>query len=243
MEDEVSSVSGSSTLKRRQDLFLDGIEVSSRAGLTAYQRLWAEIIAYSQSCEESSERVNTLRHLILLDAWSLVDVINRLRVLVDNTPGLKKNAPVKSFLNTTQEVIKLRNFVQHMESEVIEVAQTGFPIWGSLSWIWADIERPGKIAAILLIPGRLAVSAGHPIVNPAGKAINPPVDWVTLTAGGVSVNLSSVVVSLALFKDRYERALEHAIACAKSHVKVPLPIVLETGRDSTPPNKTPAPDG
>ncbi len=225
------------SLKRRQELFLDGIDTSFQMTQMAYQRLCHAVLGYSQAAVQSDSR--TLhQNAILLYSWALVDTINRLRVLVMQTPGLKRDAPVKSFLRTTQDVEALRNFVQHLPGEVMALADTGRPIWGSLSWLWVppDTQPPAKIESVLLVPGTLATSKGYQMVNPAGKTFRTPVDHITLSAGDTRSDLSEVTRSSLLFAQRFQAGVERARRAQDKRIAsdpdVFLQIALECEEDS-----------
>ena len=180
---------------------------------TTYSRLHHAVTQYSQTISQNRNKsMSDIQKLILLDAWSLVDIINRLRVLVRKTPGLKQNAFVESFLRATENLEELRNFVQHLDGEVVSVAETGWPIWGSLSWVWVspEMQEKGTVATMVIVPGRLAKSGGHPLVNPAGKEIRLPVDHISLSAAGTMVNLSEICRTSMLFGNRLDAALTRA---------------------------------
>ena len=215
--------------KRRQELFLDGIEFSIDMGEIAYQRLLAALVAHSAR-SASGKSVNRLFTAeIFLEAWSLVDIVNRLRVLIQHTPGLKRTPAIVSLLKQTEEILGLRNFVQHLNTEAPEVARTGYPIWGSLSWVWGTVEEVerGEFAIMLLIPGRLARSEGHPMVNPVGKKISPPVDMITLTAAGETVNLSHIRDALCQFRGRFDIAVKRTLETPPSGQDIAMTIVVE----------------
>jgi len=215
--------------KRRQELFLDGIEFSIDMGEIAYQRLLTALVAHSARSASGKSVNRLLTAEIFLHAWSLVDIVNRLRVLIQHTPGLKRTPAIVSFLKQTGEVLGLRNFVQHLDTEAPEVAKTGYPIWGSLSWVWGTVEEVerGEFALMLLIPGRLAKSKGHPIVNPLGKKISPPVDMITLTAAGETVNLSRIRDALCQFRGRFDIAVKRALEMPSADQDTAMAIVVE----------------
>lgn len=198
-------------LKRQQELCLDGIDTSLTMVMITYSRLCQAVLQYCQPTSQS-DSTSDIQNLILLDAWSLIDITNRLRVLVRRTPGLKHNAPVELFLRATEDVEKLRHFVQHLDGEVMRLAETGWPIWGSLSWIWAspEMQKKGEVAVAIIIPGRLAKSKGYPMVNPLGKRIHGPVDHICLSAADITVNLSEITRTSILFRNRLKAALERA---------------------------------
>ena len=199
---------------RRQQIFLDGIEMAIEMALIAYAQLRATIEYRTTTAESRPEEPpeSSLATQMMMEAWSIVDSVNRLRVLIPHTPNLKKTPAIVSFLKSTEPVTTLRHFVQHLEEKALEVATTGKPIWGSLSWVWAtpsDVHQ-GRLKISVYIPGRLAKAKGHPIVNPIGKDIETPVGLITLTAAETTVNLSEVIEVVERFKSRYEKALQNS---------------------------------
>lgn len=182
--------------------------------LMTYARLRAACLHYQPVDEESEERSQehgetpgTVTN-ILLQSWSFIDSVNRLRVLLQAAPGFKKNAPgLQVLLRATENVEGLRNYVQHLGEESLKVAERGHPIWGSLSWVETRSADTRTVAARLLIPGRLAVSSGYPMVNPAGKSIRPPIDLISLTANELTVSLTDAADAVARFRRRLELAL------------------------------------
>jgi len=201
------------SLKRQQELCLDGIETSLTMARVAYSRLELGLAWHSERTTQNlHERILDLEGLILLDAWSLIDTANRLRVLVCRAPGLEQNAFVAAFLRATEDVRKLRNFVQHLHGEMTSLEETGRTIWGSLSWLWVSPQmlKRGTVATMLMIPGRLAKSGGYPGVNPVGKRVIPPLGHICLFAADTVVNLSEISRASMLFGDRFEAALERA---------------------------------
>src|SRR3712207_2666245 len=108
-----------SSILRRQVLFFDAIRASVDMTLLAYVRLQSTLASGSHHQHSSS---------ILLDAWSLVDTLNRLRVLVRAMPRLKHSAAVVSFLGDLEAVEALRNAVQLLDGEIEKLKDTGYPI-------------------------------------------------------------------------------------------------------------------
>jgi hypothetical protein len=218
-------------LPRRQVLYLDAIEESFRMVTLAYRRLQASLLEYgrlheSRAADSESaapDATSQLNSAILLDAWSVVDVLNRLRVMVRSMPGVKKASPgVESFVRSLEPVEILRNAVQHLYGEVDKIADTGHPIWGSLSWAVPPAEPGGQLKAGMFLPGTLAKVKGIPIVNPVGRKIEIPVGLIEMTAAGVTVSLSEMVYATARFADR----LEHAAQAAFESHQEGRPIVF-----------------
>lgn len=66
---------------------------------------------------------------------------------------------------------------------------------------------------------------GHPVVNPVGKKFLPPVDLISLTAAGTTINLSQLVEVVARLKGRYDKALTQTPA--SQNAEETQPIVIE----------------
>ena len=203
---------------RRQVLYLDAIEESFRMASLSYERLQESLLGWMSlrdpaktSLPRPSDEMSRLNSAILLDAWSLVDVLNRLRVMVESMPGLKKSSPgVKSLLQSLGPIEELRNAVQHLYGEVHTIADSGHPIWGSLSWATPPVKPGDALKAAAFIPGTLAPVKGIPVVNPVGRTCEYPVGLIELTAAGKTVSLSDMVAAVLRFADRLELAAKAA---------------------------------
>lgn len=176
-----------------------------------YLRLRQTIEQYS-ALNNKGDTSEDFQNLIILDAWSIIDIINRLRILTSQMPGLKKGEFVTSFQKATKDIEIHRNFVQHLNNEIPKVENTGHSIWGSLSWIYVtpEMNMQKRVNVITIIPGRLAKSKGHPIVNPAGKEIYGPVDHISLSASDTTINLSEMFRVTKKFGERFQSSLEEA---------------------------------
>lgn len=83
----------------------------------------------------------------------MIDVIHRLRELLQQVPKLKKNEPeLQLFIRKTASIEDLRHFFQHFRTEIDSFAERGMPLCGTLSWIF-DKEDSEVPANHLLIPG------------------------------------------------------------------------------------------
>jgi hypothetical protein len=176
---------------RKQTLYFDAIRYSIEMADLAHSRLRQTLYELSQR-EPKSKPLNFTP--ALLDAWSIVDSISRLRGLLLQTPGLKQNASgLQLFSNRTAVIDDLRNIVQHLNQQITKTVNQNLPVWGVLSWFtMTDPEfKSGKSSA--LIAGTMFESSGHLIVNPLGKTLSLPVDLITLSSGGYSVSLSDVM--------------------------------------------------
>lgn len=144
--------------KRQQELSLDGIELSMRMAKIAFNRLEVGVLEISRRGDFSRD----LQDALFLDAWSFIDSINRLRLLIKNTPGLKQTSTVKAFLKVANDVEEFRNYVQHLPGEINKLSDTGKPIWGAIGWWYMspDMHNKKQAKAIISMPGRLAKEKG-----------------------------------------------------------------------------------
>jgi len=165
----------------------------------------------------------------MMDAWMIIDAVNRLRALVEATRGLKRGPAVVSFNRSVEGVETLRNAVQHLIGEVEELEKNGRPLWGSLSWSCRESPDAKTGDILLVVPGTIAPTEDLPMVNPLGKEVEIPIGLATLTAAEVSVCLSDVLQAVVRFADRLERAAATAFAtlpvgAADQFVMLDLPI-------------------
>lgn len=181
-----------SQIDRRQILSFDGIRYSIEMADLAHSRLQEILLEIAQSSSHP-EPESFYYPSVILDAWSIVDSVNRLRGLLSQTPGLKQNLPfLVSFMKKTIEVENLRNAVQHLNQQIRKLVDLNLPVWGALSWtIMLDPEFKG-VRCCTLIAGTLS-DGEHPLVNPLGKNFYPPVDHITLEASQYSVCLSNIM--------------------------------------------------
>jgi len=140
------------SLDRRSVLYLDGIryclhifDISQTRLVNALKMLSSDPDATAQASEHIASAVS--------DAWTMIDSAHRLRELLSQAPGLKKNEPaLQIFLRRTQDIEDLRHFYQHFRNEIDSFASTGMPLWGTLSWIHTDVET-GENTNFTIVPG------------------------------------------------------------------------------------------
>jgi hypothetical protein len=176
-------------LDRRQLLLLDGIGMSIDMAVLAYRQLQAALHEHMRRNGPTTDRLTTVH--AVMDAWTVIDATNRLRVLVQKLTrhGLKRGSAIHSFLRSVEPVLPLRNAVQHLDGQIEQMIGGGQPVWGSLSW--ANVESPDapSFQVGLLMPGPIVPPYELPVVNPLGRHVEIPIGLVTLTSAGVTVCL------------------------------------------------------
>jgi hypothetical protein len=201
-----------SQLDRKQTLFLDAIRYSIEMADLAHRRLQSTLLEMTLDGDKTeSNHLNFVS--AVLDAWSVIDAIHRLRGLLNQAPGVKKKAPgLRTFLQKTAEVEHLRNSVQHLNNQIETLVNKSLPVWGVLSWFtMRDIKsRRGHICT--LMAGTMFPSKGHTMVNPVGQKLVLPIDLITLSASGTSVSLSEAMRQVERLARGIEEQLQNQIA-------------------------------
>ena len=190
-----------------QTLFLSSIRVTIEMIDIAYARL-LETLGQLTATEKVGPNLGRLASEALLDAWSIVDAIHRLRELLDQMPGLAQSRSygLQVFKRRTADFETLRNSVQHLRGELSGMAEKGQAAWGVLSWLAATESDLTTLRACALIVG------GHHRKTPmfpvpvAGKL------RIILTHKNLEVDLSTAVAEVATLTKRLDSALEKAWA-------------------------------
>ena len=151
--------------------------------------------------------VITLHTSAFLDAWSIVDSVNRFRILIQQLPNLKKrDFNIDSFIRNTASILKLRNGVQHLPGEIQNLIQKNLTVWGTLSWftIISVQEQSGRICVLGAGTFKQHLSM---LKIPVGKTIQLPVDCVVLSAYGYDLEITSTIDRVFKLFGDFERSL------------------------------------
>ena len=157
-----------------QRVAIDGLRYAAEmTGLSA-ERLYADLLSVTW-IPESGPLPPRLFAICFADAWSIVDNLWRLNLLVRRIPKLKRTPELEAHLRVLRQVEDCSHGFQHLDERVKVCARDRLPLWGTLGWVFfpSGPTQPGKI--YLMIPGGLR-SGEDPIVNPAGKIFESPVD-------------------------------------------------------------------
>src|SRR5688572_10074319 len=118
-------------LDPKQRLYFDGIRYSVEMADLAHIRL-------KQTLNDLSTNRDKLaglhyRHFVpaVLDTWSIIDSVHRLRGLIRQTPGIKQKSPgLKVFDQQSSIIDDLRNSVQHLNHTIENLLRESLPVWG-----------------------------------------------------------------------------------------------------------------
>jgi hypothetical protein len=160
------------SLDRRQALFLDGIRHAGEIAGLAYQRLRDTLTQIALN-EHELAAADHLYTSAFLDAWALVDVIDRFRALWTLLPIDAPSEPppgTKKFAELAQPIRDLRNVADHLAQRADYVVARDGSALGVLGWFTATdvVKRQGVVCTI--VPGTL-LQRSTPVLNPAGRTI------------------------------------------------------------------------
>lgn len=205
---------------RKQMLFYDGIRYSVEMADLAHTRLRETLYEIAQSPTAPEPYPHEFASAVL-DAWSIVDLVHRLRGLIEQAPGVKqKSPPLLSFMKKTAEVERLRNSVQHLNQQIHKIAEFNIPVWGALSWVTLLDPERRSVWTCTLVAGTF-FERTEPLINPLGKQFSPPVDLITLEASNCSVCLSDAM-----------RSVEQVARSLEDHLREQFKDLPNMGRDA-----------
>lgn len=203
-------------LDRKQALFYDAIRFTIEMVDVAYKRLIHVLFTISKN---DSFRQSHPMAVAFLDAWSIIDSVHRLRCLLQQLPGIKRSdLPERTvFLKRTDEVEDFRNNIQHLNNEMIRLAEKDDPAWGILSWfaITALYDQEEKRLPIqvkagrycLMISGSVVIGKPYKMAFPAEKSFADIVSLLTLQSGDMSLSFTKCFAAVDDFAHALEREM------------------------------------
>lgn len=204
---------------RKHLLFYDGIRYSVEMADLAHSRLRETLYEIAQSPHAPDPASHDFASAVL-DAWSIVDLMHRLRGLIEQAPGIKQKSPsLVSFMKKTADVERLRNSVQHLNQQIHKIADLNIPVWGALSWVTLLDPELRSVWTCTLVAGTF-FERSEPLINPLGKQFSPPVDLITLEASNCSVSLSDAM-----------RSVEQVVRSLEDHLREQFKDLPNMGRD------------
>ena len=198
-------------LNPKQALFIDGIRHAIEIIDLAYGRLRDTLTRTALNPPSSSE-LPKISAQAFLDAWAMIDAIDRFRMLYLQMPGISFPPP-KAGVETLQEALKpfrnLRNVADHLAQRADFVVSRGGAALGTLSWLTGFKIDPITAWYCTLRPGTVRTQPEFR-KEPLVSTLDWPTDRITLVAGGYEGNLSSVRPPIELRVKRFEEQLKNA---------------------------------
>jgi hypothetical protein len=199
-------------LDRKQLLFIDGIRHSVDIMDLAYSRLRALLTGVA-TADSKSIRLPSVSTQAFLDAWALVDAIDRFRMLYSQFPGMTRVALPEGDLplnEVTQPFRDLRNVADHLAQRAdLVVAKDGAAL-GTLIWLTAFKIQPMTLWYCTLRPGTIRANP-KVTIDRFESTFDFPTDQIRLSAGGYEANLSAIRPHIERRVRHFEGQLEAAI--------------------------------
>ena len=177
---------------REQALIFDGIRYAAEMADIAYWRLFdlLEQMSFLPNDQLTTRQIA----VAMLDVWSIVDSVNRLRDLLREVPGVRHDVWWELFMRRTAEIGALRNDIQHQISKArlqALVANAG-QIWGFLSW--AEV-RNGRYTGNwhMMSPGAVYRHDQWFYAGPSTTPEPVPFGRIRLQAYGRDVYLGTII--------------------------------------------------
>jgi hypothetical protein len=195
---------------RRTIFVLDGLSYTFAMAEIASLRLRSTVAQIDENAGEQ------LKVSALLDAWTIIDAAHRTRGLIQSLAGYRAERRPRGrvFLDATETVEDLRNFIQHLREEIGQLPEKCPPLWGSLSWAGSD-----GLTNYFLIPGNLQPGIGGETLTfdwDEGEFISKMV----LFAGDHSVALEALTANL----ERLREDIRDWVEAQSWHIGKPAPM-------------------
>ncbi len=200
-----------SKLNIKQTLFLDAIRYSMEMADTSYIRLKRTLrnLTTKQLQKRDSTIISSSMVHALIDAWSIVDTVHRLRWLLTSMPGVVKGSPGRIiFMNNTITVVNLRHIIQHLnkKDQIEELIETKSAALGTLTWSVVSDTAPDEIYSCYLRSGTLPTITAPFVISTKSKRY--PIDNIMLSIGNEAVCLSDIMDHLARLVKSIEKGLK-----------------------------------
>lgn len=198
---------------REQALIFDGIRYAAEMMDIAYWRLF-DLLQEMSSLPDDKLTTRQIA-TAMLDVWSVVDSVNRLRDLLREPIGVRHDAWWKLFILRTKDIDALRNDIQHQTGKArlgVLVANAA-QIWGFLSW--AEI-RNGRYTGnwYLMSPGAVYKNDQWIHAGPSVPSEPLPFGRVRLQAYGRDVYLGKIVRAVQNMINELTNAIQDGLVRA-----------------------------
>lgn len=181
-----------SQIDRKQLLFLDGMRHAAEIVCLAYSRLQLSLtkIAHDDDASQSKKDITSS----YLDAWAIVDAVDRFRLLWRLAPGREDSDSdnTTGFEEQAKAIKNLRDVSDHLAQRADYIVAQNATALGILGWFTATKEDGSQGVICTLAPGTIQ-KGSHPVVNPGGRSGEFPTSMIQLSAGEYTACLSDVL--------------------------------------------------
>lgn len=182
-------------LNRKQALFLDGMRHAAEICDFSYRRLKQTLT--EMALDENHSKALTTSAFV--DAWAIVDALDRFRMLWKLQPNATFITPLPPQRTIDEEfsnVRKVRNVSDHLAQRADVIVAVNGSALGELSWLTvADVQKQ-KLVSCVIIPGTAKNGKHEYLVPRLGETVDVPTGHIRLKAGETVADLSAAMNSL-----------------------------------------------
>lgn len=194
-------------LDPKQAFYFDGMRHSAEVAFLAWSRLRETLAVLADDGRRSTPSQGS-HAAAFLDAWCVVDAVDRFRVLWRKAPGGPLEVGDKTFWELTEDLRKVRNVSDHLIGAEQQILAANTGALGTLHWLTLDRFEPPAGAACVLRPGFLPkVHVDFGDLSELTFSPDSRVNAVRLQAGNHTANLSSAMAHLEARVAHLEAAL------------------------------------
>lgn len=199
------------TIEPKQALFIDGIRHAVEMIDLAYSRLRENLSNLALNPPKSGTLPKLVPY-VFLDAWAMVDAIDRFRMLYSQMPGIsfgESEPGIITLKDATKPFRELRNVADHLSQRADFVVSQGGAALGTLTWLTGFEINPPTLWFCTLRPGTIRTTPEFR-KEPIKTTIDWPTDQICLLAGGFEGNLSTIRPHIELRVRHFENQLKSA---------------------------------
>ncbi len=200
-------------LNPKQALFIDGIRHAAEIIDVAYSRL-RNLLTENGLKEPNSSALPKISSHAFLDAWAIIDAIDRFRMLYTQMPGISFSsgkAGEITFQELAQPFRDLRNVADHLSQRADFVLSKSGSALGMLTWVTGFQVEPTEIWYCTLRPG-----TARDVPELTSESFETTIDWptdqITLLAGGYAGNISQFLPEIKKRIKHFEGQLQKAFS-------------------------------
>lgn len=187
-------------IDRKQALFFDGIRHSAEFVALSYERLRDTLTSLALNSDSSKEATRRLISCAFLDAWAIVDAVDRFRTLwsqIRSDIGTPRNIDQDSSDKLLSSFRDLRNVADHLAQRADYVISRKGTALGAISWLTAMQRQPLVLLICTILPGTVTENAQE-VLSPTGRSFPWPTGSISLEAGGYKACLCDAIPIIEL---------------------------------------------
>lgn len=187
-------------LDRKQAVFLDGMGHAAQIVELSYTRLCQALTNIANGCTGTSASAEYTH--VFLDAWALIDAVDRFRCLWEmqpNASSIPDQFSAVAVREQLQEIRDVRNVSAHIAQKIDQIVSLNSSVLGAISWVSVLSADPIKVKTYFIRPGIMLGTIKEQFAMPSGE---------------VDFNQGSGCISVTVGKHKASLSLAYKIICS-----------------------------